>query len=101
MQKTVEDIIRESVRSILRDIIVEKKRRGKKPGGGLTRWGAERKIRKNVFRGKVGDAISVASGDVDSAAKRLGVAPRTLYGYIQDEPSLQKKKEDFEEEDEE
>lgn len=63
-------------------------RSGKKPGGPRTDVGALRQLNPEKFSVAVKGAVKGAEGDVDSAAEKLGVAPRTLYHYLETEPSL-------------
>lgn len=89
-------IIKEMVEQALLD---EKKSKSKtKPGGGLTDAGAQRRINKSAFMSMVRNAINSQDGDVEDAAKSVGVATRTLYGYLEDEPKLQKVKDHVDDE---
>ena len=80
-------IIREFVREALR----EDKRR-KKPGGPRTDIGALKQLYPDTFAVKVRAAVKGEKGDVKDAADRLDVAPRTLYHYLETEPSLSRVK---------
>jgi len=82
------------LREMVREVLAEKKAKGrrkarkKKTGGPRSDIGALRQLEPNAFLTKVKGAISDNEGDVHKAAKDLDVAPRTLYGYISDEPKL-------------
>lgn len=71
-----------TVESLLRE------RRGRKPGGPRTDMGALRQLDPGAFSARVSSAMASARGDVDDAAGELEVAPRTLYHYLDTEPSL-------------
>ena len=93
--KDLESILRETVRRILTDI----------PGGGLTDLGALRRIHPLAWAGRIRSAMETDEGDVEDAANRLDVSPRTVYNALQ-EPELASVKtkaelEDAEEEKEE
>lgn len=62
--------------------------RHKKPGGPRTTAGAIRQINPDKFKTQVRAAVKAAGGDVESAAKEVGVAKRTMYHYLEDEPGL-------------
>lgn len=64
-----------------------KKKRNRKPGGPRSDIGALRQLNTDAFATKVKGAVNAAGGDVPTAASKLDVAPRTLYGYLED-PSL-------------
>lgn len=82
------------LREMVREVLAEKKTKGrrrarkKKTGGPRSDIGALRQLEPNAFRTKVRTALEDNEGDVHRAAKDLDVAPRTLYGYIADEPKL-------------
>jgi hypothetical protein len=76
------------IRNLIRRLVTEEK-----PGGGLTYWGAKRRVAGNDALADGRSAIEAADGDVEKAAETLGVAPSTLYLAIQQEPSLEKSKE--------
>ncbi len=76
------------IRSLIRRLVTEEK-----PGGGLTDWGAKRRVAAGDAMAQGRSAIEAADGDVEKAAGVLGVAPSTLYLAIQQEPSLEKSKE--------
>jgi hypothetical protein len=76
------------IRNLIRRLVTEEK-----PGGGLTDWGAERRVAKTDALADGRSAIEAAGGDVERAAEKLGIAPSTLYLAIQQEPSLEKSKE--------
>lgn len=50
--------------------------------------GAIRQLNPGEFSVRVKGAVDSAEGDVDRAANRLDVAPRTLYHYLETEPAL-------------
>lgn len=82
------------LREMVREVLVERKSKGrrrarkKKTGGPRSDIGALRQVQPNTFLTRVNAAISDNDGDVHRAAKDLDIAPRTLYGYISDEPKL-------------
>jgi hypothetical protein len=61
-----------------------KKKRNRKPGGPRSDIGALRQLNTDAFATKVKGAVKAAAGDVHAAANKLDVAPRTLYGYLED-----------------
>jgi hypothetical protein len=65
-----------------------KGKRKKKPGGPRTDVGAMRQLQPDKFRTLVRAKVKSHDGDVGSAAHDLGVAKRTLYHYLDDEPGL-------------
>ncbi len=71
----------------VREVLAERKR-SKKPGGPRTDMGAIRQLNPGEFSVRVKGAVDSAEGDVDKAADNLEVAPRTLYHYLDTEPSL-------------
>lgn len=97
-----ESFLRETIRDVINDVIAERKKRKKrrKPGGGLTDLGAKRRVQKLAFTGEVGGALEATSGNVYDTARRLEVSPRTVYSWLEDEPSLQRAKDRAEGEDE-
>jgi len=62
--------------------------RKKKPGGPRTDTGAIRQLNPEKFKTQVRAAVKDAGGDVKDAAKEMGVAKRTMYHYLEDEPGL-------------
>lgn len=80
------------LRALIKEIVAKKvlAERGKSthPGGPRTDIGALRQLEPNAFVLKVKAAMSSHDGDVDAAAKSLGVATRTLYHYLDDESAL-------------
>jgi DNA-binding NtrC family response regulator len=88
-----ERLLKTAIKNIILEILTERRKKRKKPGGGLTNWGAKRRVQKLAFTGAVKGALDATSGDVKDAADRLDISPRTLYGYLEDEPSLQRAKE--------
>lgn len=95
MQKE-EKILREAIRNMLKNLILEK---GKgKPGGGLTDLGAWRRISPLKWSSQISSAIDAAGGDIEKTADRLGVSGRTVYAALEDEPALQRAKDDADKE---
>jgi transposase-like protein len=83
-----EQLLREWIR-----LVIERNREKRhKPGGPRTDAGALRQLNPDAFKTKVRTAVRSKGGDVKSAARAVGVAPRTLYGYLDDEPALQQVK---------
>jgi hypothetical protein len=72
----------------------------KKPGGGLTDMGALRRVDQSSWMAKVRSALGDVDGSVDDAAVQLDISPRRLYDYLDDEPSLEKTKQRYQQEDE-
>lgn len=64
----------------------------KKPGGPRTDAGALRQLKPDVFASNVKSMMKANKGDAEATAKQLDVAKRTLYYYLEDEPSLRKVK---------
>lgn len=81
-------IFEELLRSCIRNILIEKRKHKKKPGGPRTNAGAIRQLNHDTFILKVKDAMHNAKGDVHVAAKQLKVSTRTLYHYLDDESKL-------------
>lgn len=75
------------LRQYIRSIILERGH-GKKPGGPRTNLGALHQLNPDSFRAKISSAMSSAEGNVEDAADDLDVASRTLYHYLETEPSL-------------
>lgn len=71
----------------VREVLAEK-RRSRKPGGPRTDMGAIRQLNPGEFSVRVKGAVDSADGDVDKAADNLDVAARTLYHYLDTDPSL-------------
>jgi len=95
-KRITDDLLREAVRGILQNIILEK---GKgKPGGGLTDLGAMKRLEPLKWLATVRQAISTTDGDIDNAADSLEVSPRTVYAAIEDNSSLQSAKDQAEKE---
>jgi hypothetical protein len=74
--------------------------RKKKPGGPRTDIGAIRQLNPQKFTTQIRAAVKDADGDVGAAAREMGVAKRTMYHYLEDEPALNNVKTtaDFEDE---
>ena len=89
-------LLRSLVREALQVVLAEKK-----PGGGLTDFGAKKRLEPNEWHGDVSRAIAATGGDVESAADRLGIAGRTLYAALEDSPTLQSVKDATEKKEEE
>ncbi len=68
----------------------KRKRKKKKPGGPRTDVGALKQLQPDTFKVKVKAVIADKDGDIESSARTLGVAKRTLYHYIEDDPALDK-----------
>lgn len=89
----------ELIRRLVREfVLLEKKRR--KPGGGLTRAGALRKLNPTQFETEVKAAMSAENGDVEDAADKIGVSTRRMYDYL-NMPGLDKIPTSFDNEKEE
>ena len=78
------------LRQYIRSIILERRHRHKRkqPGGPRTNLGALHQLNPDSFRAKISSAMSSAEGNVEDAADDLDVASRTLYHYLETEPSL-------------
>jgi hypothetical protein len=77
----------ETLREYLREVLLSE--RGKKtPGGPRTDAGALRQLNPSKFKGEVRAAVDASKGSVPKAAKAVGVATRTMYYYLDDEPGL-------------
>jgi hypothetical protein len=72
----------------VREVLAEKAKRRKKPGGPRTDLGAVKQLNPGEFSVRVKGAVDSAEGDVEKAADNLGVATRTLYHYLDTEPAL-------------
>lgn len=80
MSKRDVEVLREYVRRVLGE--------KRKPGGPITKMGAQRIINPDKFETSVRSAVDGARGDVDKSADALDVSPRTLYHYLDTEPAL-------------
>jgi hypothetical protein len=80
--------LREAVSLMVSAVLAEKRRRRRKPGGPRTDMGALRQIDPGAFTAAVSSAMQGAGGDVEDAAGKLDVAPRTLYHYLDTDSSL-------------
>jgi hypothetical protein len=79
----VTDLLRALVEEV---ILLERRRKHRKaPGGGLTRAGAKRVSDPHEWKSQLRTALTSAKGDIDVAAARLKVSPRTLYWHIEQE----------------
>ena len=93
MNKLELRLLRESIREIAAEIIAERRKsRKKKPGGGLTDSGAKRHLDPEGWKADVKNELLKNGGDVHKTADSLGVAVRTLYKFMEDEPVLQRAK---------
>lgn len=91
--------MKELIEELVREFLFLERKRKKKPGGGLTRMGALRKINPDQFKNLVRGAMRTARGDVDTAANKVDVSPRRMYDYL-NEPGLTKIKSTSEKEEE-
>lgn len=80
--------MRDLIVEFVREVLAEKKKRRRKPGGPRTDMGAVRQLNPGEFMVRVKGAVDTANGDVDAAARSLEVSPRTLYHYLDTEPTL-------------
>jgi len=80
------DLLREYVKEAL--ILEEKPTKKKTPGGPRTDLGAVKQLNPGKFTNTVRQAVHTAHGDVSNAAQKLGVATRTMYHYLENEPNL-------------
>lgn len=81
--------MRKLIVEFVREVLAERSgKRSRKPGGPRTDMGAIRQLNPGEFAVRVKGAVDSAEGDVDKAADNLEVAPRTLYHYLETEPSL-------------
>jgi len=81
-----------ALRQYIREILTEKKRKSSKPGGPRTDFGATWQLNPGKAAVDLKVAVDSAEGDVAAAADSLEVAPRTLYHYLETEPSLERVK---------
>jgi transcriptional regulator with PAS, ATPase and Fis domain len=87
MEKMVR--LRKVVRELVREALINEKRAKRRdPGGPRTDTGALRQLEPNSFVMRVRSVMADHEGDVEKAAEDLGVAPRTLYYYLDDETAL-------------
>jgi hypothetical protein len=87
MHNDLRTLIREYVSSLISERRRKRQKRHK-PGGPRTDAGALRQLQPEKFTDMVRSAVVNADGDVATAADDVGVAPRTLYHYLDDEPRL-------------
>jgi hypothetical protein len=99
----VDTYIMEDIRSLLKEFVVatlaeRRRKRKRKPGGPRTDIGALMQINPDAARTKVRVAVKATKGDVEGASEKLGLASRTLYHYLDTDPSLDgvKTTEDYE-----
>lgn len=89
------------LREFVRELVVEKKarkhRRRRKSGGSRTMFGAKYQVNPSAARTELRAAVKAAQGNVPDAADKLDIAARTLYHYLETDPSLDgvKTTEDF------
>ena len=74
-----------ALRAYVRGVLLSER---KKPGGGITKMGAQKVLNPGQFAVQVKGAVDSAKGDVDKAADDLDVSTRTLYHYLDTEPAL-------------
>lgn len=100
MDSNIARLLREFVRQ---EMLAEKKKRRKKPGGPRTDLGAEFHLNPEAVKTKIQATVKSTKGDVAAAANSLDVAERTLYHYLETVPGLENVKttEDYQLEDEE
>lgn len=95
--------LKEGIKAIVKDLISERskkpRRRRKKPGGGLTDFGAQRHLNPKEWEISVSKELYQNDGDVADAAKDLGVAKRTLHLALQQNSKLKKAKDRAKKED--
>lgn len=92
---TGEDVLREWIEEVL---LAERRHKRRKPGGPRTDAGALRQLNPDAFRTRVRAAVRKGTS-MTAAAKSIGVAKRTLYHYLDDEPGLENVKTPSEHED--
>lgn len=76
-----------ALRQYIREILTEKKR-NKKTGGPRTDFGAQWQLNPGKSAVDLKVAVDSAGGDVEDAADKLDMSPRTLYHYLETEPTL-------------
>lgn len=76
----------------LTPLVTEKKKRHHKkkklPGGPRTDAGATKHLHPEKFAAAARAAMNGADGDVAAAARKMGVAKRTMYHYLETTPAL-------------
>ncbi len=93
MQDETTTLLKQFIKEALLNEKERKKKSGKTtPGGGLTDAGARRRVDRSAFMSSARNALNSQDGDVEKAAATMGVAPRTFYYYLEDEPKLQQHK---------
>jgi len=84
----------ETLRQYIAEALLTEKRRShrrrkkKHPGGPRTDIGALAQLDPGSFAVKVRGAMDDSGGSVAGAARKVGVAPRTMYHYLDDVPAL-------------
>jgi Sec-independent protein translocase protein TatA len=69
-----------------------------KPGGGLTKFGAEYKIERSDAIADAMKALAASDGNAREAAKTLGISIRRMYDYINMSSKLQRAQDKFQDE---
>lgn len=81
-------LLREFVEVALSERKRQRRRKRRKPGGPRTYLGALMQVNSDAARTKVRSAVKSTKGDVPDAADKLDVSARTLYHYLDTDPSL-------------
>lgn len=81
------------LRHLINEVLNEEK-----PGGGLTKFGAEYKIQQSDAIAAAMKALASADGNAEDAAKTLGISARRMYDYIDMSSKLKKAQDKFQDE---
>lgn len=91
------ELLKEFVRVLVVEEKSKKRRKRRKSGGSRTMFGAKYQVNPSAARTELRAAVKAAQGNVPDAADKLNISPRTLYHYLEVDPSLDgvKTTEDF------
>jgi hypothetical protein len=81
----VHKMLRETIRTMIHGMLNEE---SEAPGGGLTDLGALFKLDPGAAQARTTSVLRSAGGDVEAAAKQLGISPRTLYWRAEKNKSI-------------
>lgn len=79
-------LLRKIIKQMIKESYVNE---DKKPGGGLTKIGALLVVDPSAAKAQIRNALLDTDGEVNPAADKIGVASRTLHGYIADDEDLE------------
>jgi len=87
------------LRKLIREVIQKNSlSEDKRPGGGLTKFGAKYKILQSDATKDAMKALAGTSGNAEEAAKQLKISTRSMYNYIQQSKKLNLVQDKFQDE---